>query len=71
MTFAQFLEARGIPREAAAIMAGVHPSTLSRIINGRVTASPQTILRLAKAFDVAPRRMKLMLGAHSEPARVS
>jgi len=71
VTLDEFLQERGTPREAAAIMAHVAPSTISRIINGQSEASPGMILRLARAFGVAPRRMRAMCPASWERAKAA
>ena len=71
MTLDEFLQDRGTPREAAAIMADVAPSTISRIINGQSEASPQTILRLARAFGIAPRRMQAICKASRAGAQAA
>jgi plasmid maintenance system antidote protein VapI len=73
MTLREFLLARGVRMDAAAIMAGVDTATISRIANGKVRASPATILRLSRAFGMSARRAKALCdaawaGAHPDEA---
>jgi plasmid maintenance system antidote protein VapI len=58
------LEARGINQQAAGILAGVDGSTISKICSGVQKASPVTIVKLAKALGVAPKRMQRMCNQH-------
>jgi hypothetical protein len=51
------LTERDITNSAAAVLAGVDRSTISLIVNGHRRASPQTVVRLARALavDAMPR----------------
>lgn len=51
------LDARGLTMEAAAVLGGVDAATISRICAGQARATPQTVVRLAKALGVSARRM--------------
>lgn len=64
MTFRELLESRGITQDAAALLAGVDSSTISRICAGHVRARPKTIVRIAKALRISPQRMQEMCDAH-------
>jgi transcriptional regulator with XRE-family HTH domain len=61
---AALLKERDISQQAAGVLAGVDGSTISRIVAGQVKASPATIVKLARALRVAPKRMKRMCDAH-------
>jgi transcriptional regulator with XRE-family HTH domain len=71
MTLRDFLGARGIRMDAAAIMAGVDKATICRIANGKSKPRPETILRLAKAFGMSARRMESLCDASRETARTA
>jgi plasmid maintenance system antidote protein VapI len=71
MTLREFLTSRDVTQDAAALLGGVDPSTISRICAGQVHARPATVVKLAKAFGVSARRMQAMceaqwLAAHPE-----
>lgn len=71
MTLKEFLKVRGIPMDAAALMAGVDKGTISRIANGKSQARPDTVLRLAKAFGMSARRAQAMCDAARETTRTA
>jgi plasmid maintenance system antidote protein VapI len=56
-TFGDLLDARGITMDAVAVLGGVDTATVSRICSGQARATPQTIVRLARALGVNARRM--------------
>lgn len=65
------LRDRGITMEAAAVLAQVDTSTISRIANGQSRARPQTIVALARALGVSAKRLEVMViaawdAAHAE-----
>ena len=64
MDLRTFLATRDITQDAAAVLGGVDASTISRICSGQVKARPATIVKLAKALGVSPRRMQAMCQAH-------
>jgi transcriptional regulator with XRE-family HTH domain len=61
---ADLLKARGINQQAAAVLAGVDQGSISKICTGRVKARPVTIVKLAQALGIAPKRMQSMCNAH-------
>lgn len=63
-TLRELLTSRDIAQDAAGLLAGVDGSTISRICAGQVRARPKTVVKLAKALGVAPRRMQAMCEAH-------
>ncbi len=69
MTLREFLKSRGIPMDAAALMAGVDKGTICRIANGKSQPRPETVLRLAKAFGMSARRAQAMCDASREAAK--
>jgi len=52
---------RGLSLEAAAMLAGVDTSTLSRIERGLCQPKPETVVRLARALKISAGRMAEML----------
>jgi transcriptional regulator with XRE-family HTH domain len=56
--------ARGLSGVAIAVLGGVDPSTISRIEAGQVRARPATVVRLAKALGVSPKRLQRLCDAH-------
>ena len=67
-TLRDLLTERGIRMDAAALMAGVSTSTISRICSGTEKAKPETVVSLAKALRVSARRMQAMCDAAREAA---
>lgn len=57
------LKRRGITFEATAVLAGCETSTVSRIVNGQRRASPETVVRLARALNISPVRLRSMTEA--------
>jgi plasmid maintenance system antidote protein VapI len=55
---------RGLNDEQAAVLAGVQPSTIRRIVTGKVRARPSTVVSLAKALGIGATRMQGMCEAH-------
>lgn len=54
------LSGRGLTYEAAAVLAQVETSTISRIVRGQQKAKPQTIVALARALGISPKRLEAM-----------
>jgi len=57
------LRQRGLSFEAAAVLAGVDTSVVSRVVGGKRQARPETVVRLARALGVSARRMQAMANA--------
>ena len=57
------LRERGITLDAAAVLAAVDTSTVSRIVNGKARARPVTVVRLARALGISARRLQVMCDA--------
>jgi transcriptional regulator with XRE-family HTH domain len=55
-TLRELLAQRGLSLDAAAVLAGVDTSTISRIVNGRNRARPETIVRLSRGLGISARR---------------
>lgn len=53
----ELLEARGLTMDAAGVLGQVDTATISRICSGQARATPQTIVRLARALGINARRM--------------
>lgn len=56
-TLRELLDARGLTMDAAAVLGQVDTATISRICSGQARATPQTIVRMARALGVNARRM--------------
>jgi plasmid maintenance system antidote protein VapI len=56
-TLRELLDARGLTMDAAAILGQVDAATVSRICSGQARATPQTVVRLARALGINARRM--------------
>lgn len=65
-TLRDLLTERGIKMDAAAVLAGVSASTISRICSGSEKARPATVVALAKALGVSARRMQALCDASYE-----
>ena len=63
-TLREFLAARQINQDAAAVLAGVDGSTISKIIKGRNRATPATIVKLAIALHISASRMQRLCEQH-------
>jgi plasmid maintenance system antidote protein VapI len=61
--FGDLLRQRGLTYEAAAVLAQVETSTISRIARGQSRARPQTIVTLARALGISPKRLEAMTGS--------
>lgn len=57
------LRERGLTFEAVSVLAGVDTSVVSRLINGKRQARPETIVRLARALGISARRLQTMADA--------
>lgn len=68
-TLRDLLTERGIRMDAAAALAGVSASTISRICSGAERARPKTVTSLSKALGVSVRRMQSLCNASYETAR--
>lgn len=62
------LRDRGLTYEAAAVLAQVETSTISRIVRGQSKAKPQTIVTLARALGISAKRLEAMARAAWETA---
>ena len=58
----ELLRDRGITFDAAAVLADVDTSTVSRIVNGKMGARPETVVRLARALGISAKRLQKMIG---------
>ena len=58
LTLRELLTERGLSLDAAAVLAGVDPSTISRIASGRTRARPETIVRLSRGLGISARRFQ-------------
>lgn len=56
-TLRELLDARGLSMDAASVLGDVDTATISRICSGQARATPQTVVRLARALGVNARRM--------------
>lgn len=56
-TLRELLNARGLTMDAAAVLGQVDTATISRICSGQARATPQTVVRLARALGINARRM--------------
>ena len=56
-TLRELLDARGLTMDATALLGRVDTATISRICSGQARATPQTIVRIARALGVNARRM--------------
>lgn len=73
-TLRELLTERNIRMDAAAMLAEVSTSTISRICSGTEKARPVTIAKLAQALGVSARRMQALCdashaAAHDEAAQ--
>lgn len=62
------LRDRGLTYDATSVMAGVDIGVISRIVNGKRRASPETIVRLARALRISARRLQAMADAAYDAA---
>ena len=63
-TFGEEIARRGLTQEQTAVLGGVQPSTVRRIVAGQVQARPKTVVSLAKALGIGAQRMQRMCDAH-------
>ena len=56
-TLRELLDMRGLTMDAAGVLGQVDTATISRICSGQARATPQTVVRLARALGVNARRM--------------
>jgi plasmid maintenance system antidote protein VapI len=56
----ELLRERGLTFDAAAVLAGVETSTISRIVNGQISPRPETVVRLARALGISAKRLQAM-----------
>ena len=70
-TLRDLLTERHIRMDAAATLAGVSTSTISRICSGAETARPATVVALAQALKVSARRMQALCDASHEAGRAT
>lgn len=57
------LQQRGLSFEAVSVMADVDTSVISRVVNGKRQARPETIVKLARALGISARRLQAMADA--------
>lgn len=62
-TLRELRHRRGLAMDALAILARCDTATVSRIETGRVRASDETVVRLARALGVSARRMRRLCDA--------
>ena len=62
--FPRLVRDRGLSGEAVAVLSNTHPSTVSRIMRAQVRPRPQTVVALAQALGISPRRMQRLCEAH-------
>jgi plasmid maintenance system antidote protein VapI len=56
-TLRDLLTRRGLSMDAVAVLAHVDTATISRICAGQARATPETVVRLARALGLNARRM--------------
>ena len=61
--FGALLRDRGLTYEATGVLGHVETSTVSRIARGLSKARPETIVALARALGISPRRLEAMTDA--------
>jgi transcriptional regulator with XRE-family HTH domain len=71
MTLKELLAQRGMPYDAAGLVARKDKATISRIATGKSRPQPETVVALARALGVSARRMQAICdeswaAAHSE-----
>lgn len=59
---------RGLSYDAVAVMSDIDTSAVSRIVNGKRQARPETIVKLARGLGVSAKRLKVMADAAYEAA---
>ncbi len=57
-TLRELLMERGLTLDAVAVLGGVDPSTVSRIVSGHNRARPETIVRLSRGLGISARRFQ-------------
>ena len=62
-TLRELLRERGLTFDAAAVLAGVETSTISRWVNGQMGAKPEAIVRLARGLGISAKRLQSMIPA--------
>jgi plasmid maintenance system antidote protein VapI len=62
-TLRDLLRERGLTFDAAGVLAGVDTSVISRMVNGKRQARPETIVRLARVLGISARRLQQMADA--------
>jgi plasmid maintenance system antidote protein VapI len=67
-TLRDLLTQRNIKMDAAATLADVSASTISRICAGSEKARPKTVVALAQALGVSARRMQALCDASYDQA---
>lgn len=59
---------RGLSFDAVAVMSDLDTSAVSRVVNGKRQARPETIVKLARGLGVSAKRIKLMADAAYQAA---
>jgi plasmid maintenance system antidote protein VapI len=62
-TLRDLLRKRGLSFDAVAVLAGVDTSVISRLVNGKRQARPETVVKIARALGISARRLQAMLDA--------
>ena len=57
------LRQRGLSFDAVSVLAGVDTSVISRLVNGKRQARPETVVKIARALGISARRLQVMLDA--------
>lgn len=61
--FQDLIHNRGLTYEAMAVLGRCETSTISRIARGQQRPRPQTIVALARALGISPKRLEAMTDA--------
>jgi transcriptional regulator with XRE-family HTH domain len=57
------LRERGLSYEAVGVLAKVDTSAAWRVVNGKRQPRPETVVQLARALGISPRRLRDMAAA--------
>jgi transcriptional regulator with XRE-family HTH domain len=57
-TLRELMTQRGLNLDAVSVLGGVNPSTVSRIVNGRTRARPETVVRMSRGLRVSARTLQ-------------
>lgn len=62
-TLRELRQQRALSLQAVGVLARIDPATVSKIESGQARATPQTIVRLARALGIGARRMQRICDA--------